>query len=62
MLGLGAYRTAFGRPDAVVGRQPERRADAGLWVLPSPSGLNAHYQLPELVREFAALHRAARSG
>ena len=59
VLGLGAYRTAFGRPRAVVGRQPEPLAGAGLWVLPNPSGLNAHYQLPDLVREFAALHAAA---
>ena len=61
VLGLGAYRAAFGRPDAAVGAQLERLAGAKLWVLPNPSGLNAHYQLPELVREFAALHRAARS-
>jgi double-stranded uracil-DNA glycosylase len=61
VLGLGAYRTAFGRPAAVVGPQAERLAGARLWVLPNPSGLNAHYQLPDLVREFAALHRAARS-
>jgi TDG/mug DNA glycosylase family protein len=61
VLGLGAYRTAFGRPRASVGRQPESIADAGLWILPNPSGLNAHYQLPDLVREFAALHAAAGS-
>ena len=59
VLGLGAYRTAFGRPRAAVGRQAESLAGAGLWVLPNPSGLNAHYQLPDLVREFAALHAAA---
>jgi TDG/mug DNA glycosylase family protein len=59
VLGLGAYRTAFGRPLATVGAQVEARAGAKLWVLPNPSGLNAHYQLPDLVREFAALHAAA---
>ena len=58
MLGLGAYRTAFGRPLARVGAQTEPLAGARLWVLPNPSGLNAHYQLPDLVREFAALHAA----
>jgi TDG/mug DNA glycosylase family protein len=58
VLGLGAYRTAFGRPLAAVGPQAESLAGAGLWVLPNPSGLNAHYQLPDLVREFAALHAA----
>ena len=60
VLGLGAYRTAFGRPLAGVGEQAESLAGARLWVLPNPSGLNAHYQLPDLVREFAALHAAAR--
>jgi TDG/mug DNA glycosylase family protein len=59
VLGVGAYRTAFGRPRAMVGRQSELLAGAGLWILPTPSGLNAHYQLPDLVREFAALHLAA---
>ena len=59
VLGLGAYRTAFARPLATVGVQPEMVAGAGLWVLPNPSGLNAHYQLPDLVREFAALYAAA---
>ncbi len=59
VLGLGAYRTAFGRPAATVGPQAEPLAGARLWVLPNPSGLNAHYQLPDLVREFAALRAAA---
>jgi double-stranded uracil-DNA glycosylase len=58
VLGLGAYRTACGRPRATVGPQPELLAGARLWVLPNPSGLNAHYQLPDLVHEFAALHAA----
>jgi TDG/mug DNA glycosylase family protein len=58
VLGLGAYRTAFGRPLARVGAQAQPLAGARLWVLPNPSGLNAHYQLPDLVREFAALHAA----
>ena len=62
VLGVGAYRTAFGRPRAAVGRQPESLAGAGLWILPNPSGLNAHYQLPDLVREFAALHAAVHAG
>jgi TDG/mug DNA glycosylase family protein len=59
VLGVGAYRTAFGRPLARVGEQAESLAGARLWVLPNPSGLNAHYQLPDLAREFAALHAAA---
>jgi len=60
VLGVGAYRTAFGRPRAAVGRQAERLGGATLWVLPNPSGLNAHYQLPDLVREFAELRTASR--
>jgi TDG/mug DNA glycosylase family protein len=58
VVGLGAYRTAFARPRAVVGLQPERIGTAGLWVLPNPSGLNANHQLPELTEMFRALRRA----
>jgi len=53
VLGISAYRAAFGRPKAVVGEQ-----EPGLWVLPNPSGLNAHYQLPALVEEFRRLRQA----
>jgi TDG/mug DNA glycosylase family protein len=56
-LGMGAYRTAFGRPDAQIGEQPERLGTAQVWLLPNPSGLQARYQLPELVELFAALRR-----
>jgi double-stranded uracil-DNA glycosylase len=55
ILGLGAYRDAFARPQAQVGEQAERIHNACVWVLPNPSGLNANYQLPELVRLFSAL-------
>jgi TDG/mug DNA glycosylase family protein len=61
VLGLGAYRTAFGRPGAAEGPQPERLGPAGLWLLPNPSGLNAHHQLPALIERFAALRAAART-
>ena len=54
-VGLGAYRTAFGRPRATVGRQPEPLGPAGVWLLPNTSGLQAHYQLPELITAFRAL-------
>lgn len=54
-VGLGAYRTAFGRPKATLGLQPERLEGAEVWVLPSPSGLNANYQLPALVQLFRQL-------
>ena len=59
ILGMGAYRTAFERPRAALGRQPETLAGALLWVLPNPSGLNANHQLPELTALFRALRRAA---
>lgn len=55
VLGVTAYRTAFGRPKATVGPQDETLAGARLWVLPNPSGLNAHYQQPDLTRIYAAL-------
>ena len=59
-LGIGAYRTAFGRPRAVVGPQPERIGSARVWLLPNPSGLNANHQLPELTAAFRSLRVAAR--
>lgn len=59
VLGVGAYRVAFARPRATPGLQPERLGPARLWVLPNPSGLNAGYQLPDLIRLFTALARAA---
>jgi TDG/mug DNA glycosylase family protein len=59
VVGLGAYRLAFKRPRTAFGRQPERIGRAGLWVLPNPSGLNASHQLPDLVRAFRKLRRAA---
>lgn len=59
VLGIGAYRTAFGLPRAALGRQPDKLADAALWVLPNPSGLNANHQLPDLIRLFRALRQAA---
>jgi double-stranded uracil-DNA glycosylase len=58
VLGVTAYRTAFSRPDAVIGRQNENLAGALLWVLPNPSGLNAHYQLNDLANLFRELRLA----
>ena len=54
-LGLGAYRHAFGRPQATLGPQPESFEGATVWVLPSPSGLNANYQMAALVKLFRSL-------
>jgi TDG/mug DNA glycosylase family protein len=65
VLGVTAYRAAFDRPKAVIGPQPERLgADRGypgalLWVMPNPSGLNAHYSLAELGILFRQLRDAA---
>jgi len=55
VVGIGAYRTAFNRPKAAMGRQQERMRGSGLWVLPNPSGLNANHQLPDLTQAFRAL-------
>jgi TDG/mug DNA glycosylase family protein len=54
-LGVSTYRVAFDQPKAVVGRQPDRIDGSEVWVLPNPSGLNAHYQLPDLARAYAQL-------
>jgi TDG/mug DNA glycosylase family protein len=54
-LGVAAYRTAFGRPRATLGRQVEAVAGAAVWVLPNPSGLNAHYRLADLARLYAEM-------
>ncbi len=59
VLGLGAYRTALGRPDALVGPQQETIGETLLWVLPNPSGLNAHYQPKDLARLFRTLRDAS---
>jgi len=59
VLGVGAYREAFAQPKAVIGEQPERIGEARVWVLPNPSGLNANYQLNDLVKLFEELQRAA---
>ena len=58
VLGIGAYRRGFARPRAVLGPQPERLAGAALWVLPNPSGLNAHYRLRDLVAVYRELREA----
>jgi TDG/mug DNA glycosylase family protein len=58
-LGIGAYRIAFGRPKAVVGQQKEKIAGCAVWVLPNPSGLNAHFQARDFARLFKELRIAA---
>jgi TDG/mug DNA glycosylase family protein len=60
IAGVTAYRTAFGRPRASTGAQPERIAGARVWVLPNPSGLNAHHTPATLAAAFAELCEATR--
>ncbi|HVH66365.1 MAG TPA: uracil-DNA glycosylase family protein [Gemmatimonadales bacterium] len=59
IVGIGAYRTAFGQARAQVGAQDALLGDARLWVLPNPSGLNANHQLPELTDAFGELRKTA---
>jgi TDG/mug DNA glycosylase family protein len=59
VLGVTAYRSAFGEPRAKIGSQTRRLGAARLWVLPNPSGLNAHYQIDALARSFGELREAA---
>ena len=58
MLGLGAYRAAFGRAAATVGEQDDRIGRTRVWVMPNPSGLNQNYSLEEMGRMFAELREA----
>lgn len=59
VVGIGAYRTGFGQPRAMVGRQEEDLAGAELWALPNPSGLNAHYGVDALARLYRDAAEAA---
>lgn len=61
VLGITAYRTAFNRPKAVIGQQDESLHGAIVWVLPNPSGLNAHYQLEDLKRVYRELRVATKT-
>jgi TDG/mug DNA glycosylase family protein len=57
ILGIGAYRRAFSEPDAAIGRQMPGLGPAPLWVLPNPSGANAHYPPPILTKVFRDFRR-----
>ena len=59
LAGITAYRVAFGRRKAVLGRQEETLGGAELWVVPNPSGLNAHETVASLATAYAAAARAA---
>ncbi len=60
VLGVGAYRVAFAQPKASLGLQDEQLGETRMWVLPSPSGLNAHYQPKDLAKLFRELFVASR--
>lgn len=60
-LGMGAYRHAFETPHARLGEQPQRFEGARVWVLPSPSGLNANYPMGALAAELRKLRRAVQA-
>jgi TDG/mug DNA glycosylase family protein len=62
ILGMGAYRTAFGRPRAPMGRQPEPLGGAALWVVPNPSGLQARYGVDEIAALLREAWEAASPG
>jgi TDG/mug DNA glycosylase family protein len=59
VAGITAYRQAFGLPRAAVGEQPQRLGGARLWVVPNPSGLNAHHTVATLAEAYAEPARAA---
>jgi len=59
VVGVTAYRTAFGHARATVGAQEQTVAGTRLWVLPNPSGLNAHWNAESLAEEFARLREAS---
>jgi double-stranded uracil-DNA glycosylase len=59
IAGVTAYRTAFGRPRAGTGPQPEFLAGTRLWVVPNPSGLNAHWSLDGIAAAFSQVRAAA---
>jgi double-stranded uracil-DNA glycosylase len=61
VVGIGAYRTAFGESRALAGRQSERIGSSGIWLLPNPSGLNANHQIAELADAFQYLREVAFS-
>lgn len=61
VVGLTAYRTAFERPKATMGLQPDEIGGRPVWVLPNPSGLNAHYKPDDFARLYAEARVYAES-
>jgi TDG/mug DNA glycosylase family protein len=61
LLGISVYPTAFGWTDAALGEQPILLGESKVWILPSPSGLNAHYQPAALANLFREFRRAVEN-
>jgi TDG/mug DNA glycosylase family protein len=59
VLGITAYRTAFAESKATAGKQPETITGCELWVVPNPSGLNAHASLDDLASAYREVASAA---
>lgn len=59
IVGIAAYRIGFGRSKAALGLQPEPLGETSVWVLPNPSGLQAHYQLPQMIGLYGELQATA---
>ena len=59
VVGVGAYRSAFERPHATLGLQEEHVGGRPVWVLPNPSGLNAHYKPADFARLYGQARRFA---
>ena len=57
VLGVTAYRNAFGQKSATIGLQKEKIEQTRVWVLPNPSGLNAHYTPADLAELFSQLKK-----
>jgi TDG/mug DNA glycosylase family protein len=62
VAGVTAYRDSFGQKGAQVGPQPEIIGRSGVWIVPNPSGLNAHWPLAAIIAEFRRLHTVAVTG
>ncbi|MFE5137106.1 G/U mismatch-specific DNA glycosylase [Streptomyces fagopyri] len=62
VVGVTAYRSAFGERGAAIGPQERRIGPSRVWVLPNPSGLNAHWTAATMAEEFGRLRSAAAAG
>ncbi|MFB7965829.1 G/U mismatch-specific DNA glycosylase, partial [Streptomyces sp. NPDC056019] len=61
VVGVTAYRTAFGEPKAAIGPQDRTIGSTRIWALPNPSGLNAHWTAATMAEEYARLREAAEA-